>query len=56
MTVNYTTEDGSAKEPADYVEKSGTLTFVEGERTKTVQVEVVDDSEDEGDGDHDAPG
>ena len=48
VTVNYATEDGSAEEPADYVAKNGTLTFVEGERTKTVQVEVVDDSEDEG--------
>ena len=48
VTVNYTTEDGSAEQPADYVAKNGTLTFVEGERTKTVQVEVVDDSEDEG--------
>ena len=48
VTVSYATGDGDAKEPADYVEKSGTLTFVEGEQEKTVSVEVIDDSLDEG--------
>ena len=47
MTVNYATEGGGAEENVDYVENNGTLTFVEGERTKTVQVEVIDDEHDE---------
>ena len=48
VTVNYATENGDAKKVNDYVETNGTLTFVEGERTKTVEVEVVDDDHDEG--------
>ena len=42
-TVDYRTEDGSAKAGVNYVAKSGTLTFAPREKTKTVEVDVLDD-------------
>ena len=49
MTVDYATEDGTAKvDENDYVATSGTLTFAAGETSKTVEVEVLDDAHDEG--------
>ena len=48
VSVDYATADGSAKAGADYVAKSGTLTFSAGERSKTVQVDILDDTHDEG--------
>jgi hypothetical protein len=48
-TVNYTTSDGSATAPADYVAASGTLTFLPGETTKQIDVTVNGDALDEPD-------
>ncbi|MDE0052476.1 MAG: SwmB domain-containing protein [Rhodospirillales bacterium] len=48
VTVDYATADGSATAGEDYTATSGTLTFAAGERTKTVNVPVLDDSNDEG--------
>ena len=48
VTVDYATADGGAKAGADYMAKSGTLVFAAGERVKTVGVEVLDDSHDDG--------
>ena len=49
VTVDYATSDGSATAGADYTAASGTLTFAAGDRSKTVEVELLDDSHDEGD-------
>ncbi len=43
VTVAFGTTDGTAREPGDYVARSGTLTFAPGEKKKTVEVTVVDD-------------
>ena len=48
VTVDYATADGVAKAGADYTAKSGTLVFPAGETERTVEVAVLDDSEDEG--------
>ena len=48
VTVDYATADGTATAGADYTATSGTLTFAAGEKTKTVNVPVLDDSVDEG--------
>ena len=48
VTVDYATADGSAKAGEDYTATSGTLTFAAGEKTKTVNVPVLDDAVDEG--------
>ena len=48
MTVDYATADGTATAGDDYTATSGTLIFAAGERTKTVNVPVLDDSHDEG--------
>ena len=49
VTVDYATADGSATAGQDYTAASGTLTFAAGETSKTVNVQVLDDSHDEGD-------
>ena len=46
--VDYTTMDGTATAGADYVPASGTLVFNAGQRTKHVEVTVLDDAHDEG--------
>ena len=43
VTVDYRTEDGSARAGVNYVATSGTLTFAPREKTKTVEVDVLDD-------------
>ena len=48
VTVDYATEDGTAKAGQDYVATSGTLTFAAGEQVKTVSVPILDDGHDEG--------
>ena len=48
VTVDYATADGSAKAGEDYTATTGTLTFAAGEKTKTVNVPVLDDAVDEG--------
>lgn len=42
-TVDYTTVEGSALAGADYVHRSGTLTFTEGQAAQTFTVAVLDD-------------
>jgi endoglucanase len=44
VTVNYATANGTAQAGADYVAKSGTLTFAPGEISKTIAVSVLSDS------------
>ena len=48
LTVDYATADGSAHAGADYRAATGTLTFRSGERSKTIEVAVLDDAHDEG--------
>jgi len=44
VVVDYTTSDGSALDPVDYVAQSGTLTFLPGAVTQTVVVPLEDDA------------
>ena len=48
MTVDYATSDGSALAGSDYTSASGTLSFAQGESSKTVEVSVINDDHDEG--------
>ena len=48
MTVDYATSDVTARAGEDYTSASGTLTFATGERSKTIEVGVLDDAHDEG--------
>jgi ABC-type transport system substrate-binding protein len=48
FTVDYATADGTA-DPSDYQTTSGTVTFDAGETTKTISVDVVGDTAQEGD-------
>ena len=48
LTVDYATADGSAHAGDDYTAASGTLSFAAGERSKTIEVGVLDDAHDEG--------
>lgn len=48
IKVDYNTSNGSAVAVADYVAKSGTLTFSPGQTSKTVNVTIVDDDDYEG--------
>ena len=43
VTVDWRTENGTARAPADYEARSGTTTFAPGERRKTVSVRVAGD-------------
>jgi hypothetical protein len=47
VSVNYMTLDNTAFSPSDYKAASGTLTFADGEASKTVNVEIVNDTQDE---------
>lgn len=47
ITVNYATSNGTAQAGADYVAKSGVLTFLPGELTKSIAVTVRGDLLDE---------
>lgn len=44
VTVDYTTVDGSAATPGDYIAASGTVTFNPGETTKQIVVQIVGDT------------
>ena len=48
VTVDYTTQDGTATAGSDYTASNGSLTFNAGDTSQTVQVTVLTDSEDEG--------
>jgi hypothetical protein len=48
VTVDYTASDGTASSGSDYKATSGTLTFADGETTKTFAVPILDDSVVEG--------
>ena len=48
VTVDYVTSDVTARAGEDYTSARGTLTFATGERSKTVEVTVLDDAHDEG--------
>jgi hypothetical protein len=49
VTVDYSTADGSARAGFDYQAVSGTLTFIEGQSSRTVPVPLLPDSTDESD-------
>jgi len=51
VTVDYSTNDGTATADSDYTAVSGTLSFAPGETSKTVDVLVNGDVLDEADGD-----
>ncbi|MEP1079566.1 Ig-like domain-containing protein [Leptolyngbya sp. PL-A3] len=44
VTVNYTTENGTATAGTDYITRSGQLTFAAGESSKTIVVPILDDT------------
>ena len=48
VSVDYVTRSGTAMAGSDFAAVSGALNFAVGERTKTVQVPVLDDAHDEG--------
>ncbi|MEH1831408.1 MAG: PA14 domain-containing protein [Nostoc sp.] len=43
-SVKYTTVDGTAKAGSDYQAASGTLTFAQGETSKTISISIKDDN------------
>ena len=43
VTVDYRTVDGTAKSGVNYTGRSGTLTFGRREKTKTIEVDILDD-------------
>lgn len=49
VSVQYSTADGSATAGEDYVSTTGTLTFAPGKTEKFISVQVLGDSQEEGD-------
>ena len=49
LTVNWKTSDGTATPGSDYTANSGKVVFNEGETSKTIRVNLIDDSTAEGD-------
>ncbi|MBX7185157.1 MAG: hypothetical protein K1Y01_08455 [Vicinamibacteria bacterium] len=47
VTVDYATADGTAAAPLDYTAATGTVTFNTGEQTKTINIQVVGETEKE---------
>lgn len=48
VTVDYATADMTAVAPADYLANSGTLTFMPGEVSQVVEIQLIDDMAAEG--------
>jgi Calx-beta domain/Domain of unknown function (DUF4214) len=48
VSVHYATADGTANAPSDYTATSGTLTFNDGELSKSISVPLIDDTTPEG--------
>ena len=48
VTINYATSNGSATQPSDYTNASGSLQFAAGETVKSFVVPVIDDAAVEG--------
>ena len=44
ITVNYQTQDGSAKAGSDYNAASGELVFAEGETSKSISIAIINNS------------
>lgn len=44
ITVDFATQDGSARQGQDYVAKTGTLVFAAGEVSKSIEIEFLDDT------------
>jgi hypothetical protein len=44
VTVNYATSDGSATAGSDYTTRSGTLTFIPGQTSRTFTVPIINDT------------
>jgi hypothetical protein len=44
LTVDYSTVDGTATAGQDYTSTSGTLSFLSGETSKTIQIPILDDA------------
>lgn len=42
VTVEYTTEDGTATQPSDYTKKTGTVQFLPGETSKQIEISIRD--------------
>jgi uncharacterized delta-60 repeat protein len=42
-SVDYSTVEGTAKETSDYIVDSGTITFNQGESSKTISLTIIDD-------------
>jgi len=49
VDVDYATTDGSAYAGSDYTATSGTLNFLDGQTSKTINVPIIDDIDYEGD-------
>jgi len=49
LTVDYATADGTATAGQDYMSSSGTLTFNNGESSKTIEIPILDDATTEAD-------
>jgi|GEM_PF-922250 len=49
VTVDFTTNDGTAVAPDDFTDTSGTLTIAAGQTSGTITVDIVDDAIDEAD-------
>ena len=47
VTVDWATADGTATAGEDYTADSGTLTFAPGETSKTISIEVLDDTDED---------
>lgn len=49
VTVPYSTANGSAQDPTDYLAASGTLTFADGQTSRLLNLEINNDARVEGD-------